>query len=213
MIKPESLWSLFKTCADSKWVGDICRALGRQEVDLDYGQKMMLATIRQDSEWMDERIDDQRSRWAERQRKSRASRKSQDVTPCHGDIRDDGDVTIHPYIQPSIHPANISPDGESGVRASDGRPRTVPTDDEARSMAKQIGVPIVYLPKFFAEMQNHGWGYVNRGGEMVTLNRRNFKTILRSFYDQSRKSAVRNDTALHQEQAVMRFKTIEGGVM
>ena len=63
MIQPSSLWSLFKNCNDSEWIGKVCRALGGQEVDLDFGQKMMVSQIKQDSEWMDERISEQRERW------------------------------------------------------------------------------------------------------------------------------------------------------
>ena len=209
MIKPESLWGLFKTCENSKWLGDICRALGRQDVELDYGQQMMLKTIQQDSGWMDERIEVRLERDRERKRKYRLSR---DVTrnPCDTAESSNSAPSIQPSIQPSIHPR----EGDVRIRESDGRPICVPTDDEARSMARQINVPALYLTKFFEEMKNHGWGYVNRGGEMVNLNRRNFKAILRSFYEQAQKSASKRsgkcDTVLHQEKALPKFKTVEG---
>ena len=37
-------------CPDSKWVGDILRKLGGQEVELDLGQQQMFKAISQDSE-------------------------------------------------------------------------------------------------------------------------------------------------------------------
>ena len=92
MIKPETLWGLFKNCPDSKWLGDICRALGRQDVGLTFDQAQVVRLIQQDSEWLDERIEGQRERWAERQRKKRG-RDNENVTECHGDNRDKGDVT------------------------------------------------------------------------------------------------------------------------
>lgn len=69
MIKPESLWCLLQDCADSKWLGDICRALGGQEVELDFGQQQALKIIRRDSELMDERMEVQREKERERNRK------------------------------------------------------------------------------------------------------------------------------------------------
>lgn len=193
MVNPASLWSLFKNCRDSKWLGDICRALGRQEVELDYGQRMVLSQIQDDSKWMDERIEEQKKRWAERQRKSRKSRdvtqchgdngESRDVTQCHADECDNDDVTIPPSLPPSLTNNNTLASVNTRTREKDGRPSCVPTDEEARRMAKEINVPIVYLPKFFEDMENHGWAYINRGGATVHLNRKNFKAILRSFYE------------------------------
>lgn len=95
MIKPETLWGLFKNCPDSQWLGDICRALGRQEVDLTFDQAQVVRLIQQDSEWLDERIEGQRERWAERQRKKR-ERDKDNVTQCHGDNRDTPHVTNKP---------------------------------------------------------------------------------------------------------------------
>ena len=106
MIKPATLWGLFKSCKDSEWLGDICRALGRQDVELDYGQEQMVNTIMQDSGWMDERVEEQRERWRDRQRKMRDKRDMSHVTLCHGDKVSSRDVTLHPSVRPSIHPNN-----------------------------------------------------------------------------------------------------------
>ena len=110
-----------KTCDDSKWIGDICRALGGQLVDLDYGQRQMVNSIKLDSGWMDERIEEQRERWRDRQRKHRSD-KARDI----GDIRDNGDMSqchtchdtsVPPSVPPSIRPSNTSISRSVTVRA------------------------------------------------------------------------------------------------
>ena len=78
----------------------------------------------------------------------------------------------------------------------DGRPSCVPADDEAKGMARQIGVPETYLPKFFATMKSKGWGYVNPSGVQVNLSRTNFKSVLGSFYRHEKEHKAK-DTALH----------------
>ena len=133
MIKPESLWCLLQDCADSKWLGDICRALGGQEVELDFGQQQALKIIRRDSELMDERMEVQREKERERKRNLRLSRNvpgttrdntmsrgQTNVPQCPGDNTGvpqcPGDNTgvpgtnacpapsIHPSIPPSYQP-------------------------------------------------------------------------------------------------------------
>ena len=106
MIKPESLWSLCKSCPDSKWIGDIMRALGGQEVTLDFGQRQMLSAIQNDSQWMDERFEKKRERmrkricdYRERKRKSDET----DVTPCNALQALQTDVT-HPTSLPTYLP-------------------------------------------------------------------------------------------------------------
>ena len=105
MIKPESLWTLCKECPDSKWIGDILRKLGGQEVELDFGQQQMFKAISQDSEWMDERIEKNRER--ERQRKvayrARLEKKAdKDVPRCptlsQGQTRVPHPTYLPPYL-------------------------------------------------------------------------------------------------------------------
>lgn len=60
-----------KSCDDDQWIGRICRALGEQDVELDYGQQQMVNSIKMDSGWMDERIEAQREKWRERDRRRR----------------------------------------------------------------------------------------------------------------------------------------------
>ena len=64
------------------------------------------------------------------------------------------------------------------------RPLVVPTDEEIRHMASQVEVAAEYVPEFIAEMRTQGWGYVNRGGCFVQLNRRNCKAVVGSWYKQ-----------------------------
>ena len=69
MVKPQELWALFKTCDDSRWLGDICRALGGQAVALDAGQMHTLKALEQGNEWHTEAVEERRRR--ERERKAR----------------------------------------------------------------------------------------------------------------------------------------------
>lgn len=120
MIKPTYLWALCKTCEDSKWIGDICRSLGGQEVRLDFGQKQVADMIKMDSEWMDERISWNREAARMRQARAREKRNaerlaeegvSREVTPVTRDKRDkeaSRKVTPssrHPSVHPSIRPS------------------------------------------------------------------------------------------------------------
>lgn len=126
MVKPSYLWALCKTCSDSKWLGDICRRLGGQDVTLDYGQQQTYNAIMMDSDWMDERIKERKEKDAEKHRVWRAKRDkarrkqvvnqvladaSLDVTasPCvtgdGGDLVTSPNVTSHPSVHPSIRPS------------------------------------------------------------------------------------------------------------
>ena len=71
--------------------------------------------------------------------------------------------------------------------APEGRPRYLPDDDLQRVYAAQLGVPSDYLQTFMAEMEQNGWGYVNRGGVFVQLNRQNFKYVLGAFWRQRKR--------------------------
>ena len=121
MIKPTYLWALCKTCQDSKWIGDICRSLGGQDVQLDFGQKQVADMIKMDSEWMDERISWNREAARMRQARARERREAErkklagehedDAESVTRDKRDNDtsrEVTPasrHPSIHPSVHPS------------------------------------------------------------------------------------------------------------
>jgi len=71
MVKPQSLWALFKSCEDSQWLGDVCRALGGQNVALDKGQRFMLQSLKLDNEWHNEAIEERQRTQRERQARYR----------------------------------------------------------------------------------------------------------------------------------------------
>ena len=108
MIKPTYLWALCKTCTDSAWIGDICRNLGGQDVELDFGQRQVADMIKMDSEWMDERINWNREAARMRQARARERRAtegvvSRDVTRDKRDEVASREVTPASR-HPSIHP-------------------------------------------------------------------------------------------------------------
>ena len=114
MIKPDTLYNFGKMCSDPVVAGHVLMALCKQKIELTPMEQVIVNMVKQDSEWMEERIEANRVKMRERQKAHRA--KSTDVTPvteCHGDICDKDDVTpvthhpsIHP-IHPSIHPIQI----------------------------------------------------------------------------------------------------------
>lgn len=82
-------------------------------------------------------------------------------------------------------------EGRESESAADGQP-ILPTDDEMRLYARQLGVPESYLPEFLGEWEAVGWQRVNRGGALVTLNRRTFKSQLGAFWRQRQRNAGRD---------------------
>jgi hypothetical protein len=127
MIKPTYLWALCKTCKDSKWIGDICRFLGGQDVKLDFGQGQVAEMIKMDSEWMDERINWNREAARMRQARARerkaaeraaesgkASREVTQVTRDNGASREVTPPSRHPSVHPSCN-NNILHDSTKGI--------------------------------------------------------------------------------------------------
>ena len=114
MIKPETLYNFGKTCRDPLMVGHVLQALCRQEVELTEMERTFFDMIRNDNEWMEERVEAKRAKERERQKAHRA--KLADVTPvtdCHCDKTLSRDVTVTnrchaPTNQPSqpIKPTN-----------------------------------------------------------------------------------------------------------
>lgn len=85
-IKPESLAVLAATCDNSEWLGDIVRALGGQEADLDYGQRQALAIILADGKSRADAIELRKSRVKERVAKHRRrATDATDATQCDSD--------------------------------------------------------------------------------------------------------------------------------
>ena len=108
MIKPASYWAMHKTC-DAYTLGRVGAVLGGQAVEppLNPAEQALVSVVKQDSEWMDERVEAQREKWKERQRKSRLSRivtrdngdgaVSHEKGECH-------DTSVRPSVHPSVHP-------------------------------------------------------------------------------------------------------------
>ena len=67
-------------------------------------------------------------------------------------------------------------------------PSYIPTKDEQIELARQCKVPISFLEEFILSIEKMGWGYNNSHGVFVSLNRRNFKAVLSSFYRQAQKN-------------------------
>lgn len=59
----------------------------------------------------------------------------------------------------------------------------LPTESEMMMFAANVGVPKAYIPKFLARQREIGWEYVNHAGSVVRLSRRNFKSVLRLFWE------------------------------
>ena len=57
------------------------------------------------------------------------------------------------------------------------------SDEAMRDCANQIGVPVSYIPDFLKAIEEKGGGYLNSKGVFVALTDRNFKAVLRSFYN------------------------------
>ena len=112
MIKPSSYWALHKTC-DAYTLGRVGATLGGQKVSppLNPAEAALVAVIRQDSEWMDERIEDRREKERARKQAYRESALSRGVPRCPAVSRDvprcpapSIHPSIHPSVRPSVHP-------------------------------------------------------------------------------------------------------------
>ncbi len=109
MIKPSSYWAMHKTC-DAYTLGRVGATLGGQDVrpPLNPAEAALVAVVRQDSEWMDERIEDRREKERARKQAYRASKMSRDVprdTTGQCGVPRCPAPSIHPSIRPSVHPS------------------------------------------------------------------------------------------------------------
>lgn len=112
MIKPDVLWGQFKTCKDDAWIGRVCRALGGQDVELDFGQQSMVTAIKLSAGWMDEAVEARRSKWKQQKRNQRGqfSESSADIADMSTLSADKNLSAGQPKTQqcppPSILPSN-----------------------------------------------------------------------------------------------------------
>lgn len=105
MIKPETLWNFLKTCTDTGTVGRVCRALGRQQVELNPGEQLVVEMIQNDSKWMDERISAVKERDRERKRIKRMKAIAESCPPESAESTDS-----RTSVRPSVHPSNDNTD-------------------------------------------------------------------------------------------------------
>lgn len=92
MIKPDSLWALFKqaTPDDILTIGKICYALGgHSDVDLDSTQRLLMRSIQSDCEKFNNNIIEKREKERDRKHKQRHS----DNNSCRSDSKTSGNVS------------------------------------------------------------------------------------------------------------------------
>lgn len=101
----------------------------------------------------------------------------------------DADGAKPPQVAAPPSPPPVPPHCVDGFDAEGScRPPSLPSEAEMTMFASNVGVPQEYLAKFLERQREIGWEYVNRAGVVVRLNRRNFKSVLRAFWDSERKA-------------------------
>lgn len=191
MIKPATLWNLFKNCPPNK-LGRICAALGKQEVNppLDENEKILFNLVVQDSDWMDERIDSKRELDKARAKKARERRKleaecREAESETERGLGSETEETDKSRIYPSASVATMTPeDGDDEPVAPPAV--NAPTWKEVLFGAKSLGVPEEYAKSWFQKMSSQDWCYMSRG-QAKKCSRMGWKAVLRSFYDFDKK--------------------------
>ncbi len=84
-IRPVSLAQLCVTCENSKWLGDVMRALGGQDVKLDCGQRATLEIVRRDCADFAAKNAEKKEKWRERQSQFRKRKADKDGGSCELD--------------------------------------------------------------------------------------------------------------------------------
>ena len=178
MIKPATLWALCKTCPDSKWIGDVCRALGGQAVELDFGQQQVLATIRCDNGWMDERIEWQREANRKRVAKYREQLKAEKPTDAPGETA----AIIEPCqpIPPPVRDPLIEQEAANAAAVT----QTDPLDPVDLKTVVSTAISVMGVPEWYArwwhgEMKARGWEKTDGG----RIDRRNWRSTLKAWYN------------------------------
>lgn len=193
MIKPASLWGLFKTCESSEWLGAVCRALGGQEVTLDFGQQQAVRMISLDSGWLDEAVEAKREKWRERQKAHRAkdgaeqdAEGSESVT-CHNVTPvTHGGVTPRCHALPSVLPSVLPSHSTSVECEREGaRSRVVvvgnPDLKTVVGSSKLMGIPDWYAGWWWHNMEASGW--VKTNGAPVGLD--NWRAVLKAWWNRA----------------------------
>ncbi len=129
MIYPVTLYNFGKVCRNSTTAGNVLRALCKQKVELTESERIVVDMIQNDSEWMNERVEQKREK--ERTRKA-AFRASRNVPQCpkdnaghDGTGRDTAmSRTLPPSLPPSL-PSSLPPSKKNTNRSV-----TVPSEEQ-----------------------------------------------------------------------------------
>ncbi|MCQ2299941.1 MAG: hypothetical protein MJZ81_07460 [Bacteroidales bacterium] len=196
MIKPATLWGLMKSCDDSKWLGDICRALGGQDVELDFGQRQMVNSIRQDSDWLDEAMEIQREKWRMKKRGQRGTFETCPPSKGTGEMSSVPDCPP-PSFLPSILPS-IQLSKESEREGAPLARQDVPDLKTVVATAtSSMGVSKEYAEWWYDEMQARDWTKVN-GGQISNTN---WRPVLMSWWNRAKDSGEAQRVQNERKQA------------
>jgi len=233
VIKPASYWALHKTC-DAYTLGRVGATLGGQTVEppLTVAEAALVSVIRQDSEWMDERMEAQREKWAKAKRERRAkdgAEHNSDVLKCPKDKRGQGkcpqmseghartreessDVSQCPTMSSSLPPSvppSVPPtlDNTNVLSASTSDTRTrgdVPgLKDVVSAATSTMGVPGWYARWWYEQMVAYDWSSTKG----VRIGHGNWKAMLKAWHNRSLGDAkeyerVRSEYAAKKPKAV-----------
>lgn len=213
MIKPASLWSLFKSCEDSRWLGDLCRTLGGQKgIDLDFGQHQVLCMIQQDSDWMDERIEQERERHRKAmQRYRRRMAGMEDIPECKEGQRPIRAAVPDNQNSPVLAQAAGTPSKEELDAALAPIPAPAPVEwflkfrdtNATRLVVLGRRVTEAEVRSWYAFQQGQGgWRYQNAAGTPITI--RNFTGSLRKHAERMREEKAAAERGDGQEEEWIR---------
>ncbi len=179
-IKPDAIWRLFEKCGDSKWLGDICRKIGGQDVELDFGQKQVFEILIAECAIFHNFLAAKREKDRKRQEEWRKKHLSRSVTVTNGDLgwMDDNHSSI-PSI-PSIPSkegvgVRVIGEGDDGAQArSPSLPKIPSLGDvlqfaaDAATKPSGVAIPEAFAREWHALMQSGGW--LNARGRTVLTN-------------------------------------------
>lgn len=187
--------------ADYRTLGRVGLALAGREAELDEplndAEKALVCVVKQDSEWMDERIQVRREKWKEAKRQQRTGedrdesievqRTSKDkalssnVQRTKEDKAVSTNVPSHPSIRPSVHPSvQINNNNAEGVNAPAHARGDVPSEVEVVAAATGImGITEEFARWWYAEMEARDWRN-NRGDRIGCLN---WRSVLKSWWN------------------------------
>ena len=194
MIRPAALFNKGRFARDFASLGRILAvACGNSRItreDLNDAELSHLEELENESDEMDKQVDEQKARWAQRQREKRARDKkmspnvtvtpkchgdSHDVTQCHGDIGDSHDVTILPTYLPTNHTLS----NESVNTRSRG---DVPDFKTVITVAtSMMGVEESFARWWYQEMVARDWT-TSKGG---VIDNRNWRAQLKAWHNRA----------------------------